>query len=334
MQTKLYTLYATIYIALMWMIVFSTYSGEYTIKILKQEITFSVATWVVIPLVILAVLSILHMIYHSMKSFFDARALKNDLNLYNAMAKEVFLGLESNKEFKTKFFDSSAEVTKSLNPWIKSTQHKFSDDELNLAYEAFIKVKNGQIAELRRFRLLKNNPLYIKNEKNKILADHKYAINVLNDSSDLDEGLKKCAIKALIDCGNCEQINKYINELDFESIKILISRYANKDLELKGNELFNILSKNELSANEYLQIAKILKKKIAPDSLIAIFKELKSIQQNATESYLYILYDLQMIDELRSALLASEGDEYPRIDALLFLREHGKMTKADFIYNL
>ena len=334
MQTKIYTLYAIIYIALMWMIVFSTYNGDYTIKIFKHEITFSVATWVVLPLVVLAILSILHMIYHGMKSFLDARALKSDLNLYNAMAKEVFLGLESNKEFKTKFFDNAAEVTKSLNPWIKSAQPKFNDDELKLAYDVFQKVKNGEIAELRRFRLLKNNPLYIQNEKNKISLDYKYAVSVLNDRSDLDEGLQKCATMALIKNGTYEHINKYAKELDFESIKILISRHANKELELKGDELFNMLSKNELSSDEYLQLAKILKKKIAPDSLITIFKELKSIWQNATESYFYILYDLQMIDELRSALLATEGDEYPRIDALLFLREHGKMAKADFIYNL
>ena len=334
MQTKTYILYAIIYTALMWMIVFSVHNGDFTLHILKQEITFSVATWVSMPIGIFALLSVLHMIYHGMRSFFDARALKSDTNLYASLAKEGFLGLESNKEFKTKLFDDAAEVTRSLNPWLKANDARFSDEDLALAYDAFKKVKNGEIAELRRFRLLKNNPLYIQNEKNKIANDHKYAINVLNDSKDLDEGLQKVAIKALIQSGTYEQINKFVNEFSFDDIKTLTTRHADKDLALKGDELFNILNKKELSSDEYLALAKILKKKIAPDSLIMIFRELKGNHQAAMESYLYILYDLQMIDDLRSALLASEVDEYPRIEALLFLREHGKMAKADFIYNL
>lgn len=331
MTTK-YVLYAIIYTIIVCAIVFSVNSDNYTITLFSKEFSLPVAFWFALPLGVLVILSALHMIFYKLKVFFNQKAIKSDLEGFEAFAKEIFLGLDSNKELKTGLFDSSLGALRALNPWGVDKNVKFKDEELNEAYRAYLAIKEGVVADIRRFRLLKNNPLYIQNEINKIKDDFKYAISVLGGNNDAK--ITAAARAQLILKGNWTQISKFSLKFEFSEVLELISRHANAELELKGNELLSLLNSGDFSSKDYLQCAKILKKKIAPDSLISIFKELKNEHSACSEAYLYLLYDLQMIEDLRAALRECEGEEFERIEALLFLREHGKIAKADFIYNL
>ena len=170
----------------------ATYKIEYSIDL-------PIASWVILPVGLFALLSILHMSYYGFKNFLDARAVRSDLQLYNILAKEVFLGLESNKEFKTDLFLNPSEATKALSPWLNLGEPKFNNDDLKLAYETSQKIKNGEVCEIKKVKLLKTNPLFIQNEKNKIKADYKYALSVLSTKGDINESLYKEAYNALIE---------------------------------------------------------------------------------------------------------------------------------------
>lgn len=332
-MTKRYIFYAIIYIAVVAIIAFSVNSGNFSITILGKEITLPVALWFSIPVAILVLLSALHMIYYSFKRFLEIRAVKSDLDLYDSFTKEVFLGLDSNKDFKTPYFESAIACLKALNPWQKQNI-SFKNESLQNAYDIFNKVNSGEACDLRPFKLPKDNALFIQNEINKVCSDLKYAINVLGSKDEIKEKISSAARNEVVTKATFAQIKKLALKFDFSETKALINRYAEHDIEMEGGDLLELLRAGNFSANEYLECAKILKKKVAPDSLISIFRETKNQNSACLEAYLYLLYDLQMIDDLRAALLACEGERFEKIEALLALRDAGKVLKADFIYNL
>ena len=330
MKTRRFFLYSIIYIGIIWLVIFSFINQNYALNILGYSLDIPIATWVVLPLILFAILALFHMSYYGFKIYLEGRAMRNDAQIYNVLAKEIYLGLESNKDFKTDLFNASSEVTKSLSPWLNLGKPNFENSDLKAAYELCFEVKNGKVCDLKKFKLLKSNPLYIQNEKNKIKADYKYAITILSNKETNDE-LISLASKALVENATFLELSKFNPIYTNSDIFILIDRYVNDKFEISTNDIFATISKVKFTQNEYIQIAKILKSKIDPDLLISMFERLKNEEQLALEAYLYLLYDFGMIDRLRE-IIASENSKFERIETLLFLRDHGKISKADLFY--
>ncbi|WP_096030178.1 hypothetical protein [Campylobacter lanienae] len=330
MKTRRFFLYSIIYIGIIWLAIFSFVNQNYALNILGYSLDIPIATWVVLPLILFAILALFHMSYYGFKIYLEGRAMRNDAQIYNVLAKEIYLGLESNKDFKTDLFNASSEVTKSLSPWLNLGKPNFENSDLKAAYEICFEVKNGKVCDLKKFKLLKTNPLYIQNEKNKIKADYKYAITILSNKETNDE-LISVASKALVENATFLELSKFNPTYTNSDIFILIDRYVDDKFEISTNDIFATISKVKFTQNEYIQIAKILKAKIDPDLLISMFERLKNEEQLALEAYLYLLYDFGMIDRLRE-IIASENNEFERIETLLFLRDHGKISKADLFY--
>lgn len=333
-MSKRYILYSVAYVALVAAIAFYFSSQNFTMQAFGYELTLPVAAWCVLPVAIFAVLSVLHMMFYGFKQYLDSRALRSDMESFENFAKESFLGFESNKEFKTPLFTSAVSAFRALNPFNSFGTPSFKDEGLQSAFETFSKVRSGEIVELKGFRLPKTNVLFIQNEINKAKIDVKHAISILSSKDELPSALLDAAKQNAVANADYNLLSKTRVKFDFNDICVLLERLGDKQIEIPGDELLNLLKTDGLSSENYLRFAKILKKKISPDMLINIFKKLRLEIPAASEACFYLLYDLQMIDELRELLNACEGERFERIEVLLFLRDHGKMEKADLIYNL
>lgn len=330
MKTRRFFLYSVIYIGLVWLVTFSFADQNYAINILSYTLELPVATWLVVPLCIFAILALLHMSYYGFKIYLEGRAMRSDAQIYNVLAKEIYLGLESNKDFKTDLFAASSEVTKSLSPWLNLGKPVLHNDDLRAPYELCNDVKTGKVCELKRFKLLKTNPLYIQNEKNKVQADYKYAITILS-SNDANEELRAFASNALVENGSFLELSKFNPIYTNNDVLTLVNRYSKDKFEISTNDMFGIINKVKFTSDEYIKIAKILKTKVEPDLLISMFEHLRNDEGAAFEAYLYLLYDFQMIEKLREAIM-SDNAKFERIETLLFLRDHGKIARADLFY--
>ena len=57
-------------------------------------LTLPVAVWIVVPLILYMVLAIFYIVFHSFAFYRTKRAIAKDLSAYDAMSKEVLLGLD------------------------------------------------------------------------------------------------------------------------------------------------------------------------------------------------------------------------------------------------
>ena len=102
--------------------------------------------------------------------------------------------------------------------------------------------------------------------------------------------------------------------------------------EISSEELFDLVNNEKFNEQDFIGFAKKLKNHLAPEQYKAFFERLKNENQEATEAYLYALYELGMIDEFREQLSLADGDEFEKFKILLFLRDNGKNVPASLLF--
>ena len=333
MKTKQFFLYSIIYIAIVAILVFTQQSESYTLEIFGFSLALPVAAWIVVPLVLYMVLAIFHMVFHSFAFYRTKRAIAKDLSAYDAMSKEVLLGLESNKDFKTEFFKDPSDITKILSPWYDSTGIDVENDELREVIGVIEQVKNGEVADLRKYKLPKNNGLFLQNELNRLDAEPEYAYEILKTKGVYSENITKKAYDILLTKGSYEKIKAYKIPSGIEGVNLLVDRtVSDASFEIGSEELFDLINNESFGEQDFISFAKKLKNHFAPEQYKAFFERLKNENSQGAEAYLYALYELGMIDELRDQLSLADGDEFEKFKILLFLRDSGKNVPASLIF--
>lgn len=333
MKTRQFIVYSLIYLIVVVALVYVLDSGDYNLSLLGYELNLPIAIWFGIPVVVFALLATLHMVYHSVGFYSYKRAIRKDTQLYHDFAKEIFLALPSNKEFKTDVEDLPSAITRILSPWGLYKDVNIQSEELKTIISNVKSVQNGEVVELKRYKLSKDNPLYLKNELNKIENLKDYYLEILKTGDSL-EVLKYSAYKKLINFGAFADIKRFsINSRTSDDIMIIINRFVNNQISMSSDEIFELLDDDNVSSHQYIKVAILLKDKLNPESYRGIFDGLRNSHQDALEAYLYTLYELGLVDELRELLQGSESGEYERLKILLFLRDHSKIVPASLLFN-
>ena len=249
------------------------------------------------------------------------------------MSKEVLLGLDTNKDFKTEYFKDPSELTKILSPWYDSTGIDVKNEDLKEVIGVIEKVKNGEVADLRKYKLPKDNGLFLQNELNRLDAEPAYAYEILKTKGVYSENITKKAYAVALAKGSYDKIKAYKIPQDIAEVNILVDRAVNDaSFEISSEELFDLVNNEKFSEQDFIGFAKKLKNHLAPEQYKAFFERLKNENQEATEAYLYALYELGMIDEFREQLSLADGDEFEKFKILLFLRDNGKNVPASLLF--
>jgi len=171
-----------------------------------------------------------------------------------------------------------------------------------------LKLENGEVVDLKKYKLDKENPWVLKNIENKIKnGDKKAAIDALNSP------LKDIAIEFLSKNADVKEI--LANDYPITKETILNN--------LDSDRLNELINKSNLTNKEYIEIAYEVYKKIEnPEVVLELFKE-------KTVAYVYLLIEYEMID--KALELANEHD-IKVFEYYLLLRKNGvKVDIKDYL---
>ncbi|MBP3223802.1 MAG: LapA family protein [Campylobacter sp.] len=333
MKTKQFFVYSVIYIGIIAAVIFTQESASYTLSLLGHSLTLPVAVWVVLPLALYMLLALCHLGFYGFMVYRKNRAIQKDVSSYDEMTKEVLLGLETNRNFKTEFFKDPSDITKILSPWYDSSELDIKNESLKEIVDVVEKVKNGEVVDLKKYKLPKSNGMFLQNELNRLDAEPDYAREILKTKGVYNDQITKKAYKILVDKGDYSAIKTYNEFQDSDDIKRIVERATDEsEFEVSSEELFNLINSDKFSDKDFIYFAKKLKDHLNPEQYRTFFERLKNQNSSATEAYLYALYELGMIDELREQLHMSDGDEFDKFQILLFLRDNGKSVPASLIF--
>lgn len=332
MKIKQFIAYSIIYIGVIGVLVFMNVSGNFEMKLFGLSLNLPIAIWFIAPLFIYAVVSIIHISYYSFGLYLQRRAIRRDSSLYDEFAREILLGFESNKDFKSDLFENPSKITKFLSPWTTNYEPNIDETPLKEAVEIVKAIKNGEYVDLKKLKISKESKIYITNELNRLKSDENYYKELLNDKKLQNALLKEEACRQLLQKGSFLEIKKELNLTNDEDILFVIRRYLDeKEFEVSREDLYLLMLQGKFDAKQYIELAKELSKKIEPDNLITIFDRLKAEKELAKEAYMYLLYEFGMIDKLREIVNFSDS-ECDKFKTLLFLRDSGKSIPISYFY--
>lgn len=322
MRIKAFIFASIIYIALVGAAVFFLDFSDYTLSIETFTLTLPVAIWVVLPLIVFFLLSLLHLSFYSLLNNFKFKHFFKDADKFEDFVKDLLLEKKSKISFQTKEFKEVSKLAKSL----KTKEKVSNSNKFNEILDMVKKIERGEYLNLNKFKLENNNVLYIQNEKNHIENDLNYAYNKIKNSNHIKDELEQFAFDILLEKGSYEQIKNVKISKNSKQILALIERFKNKNLELSAVEFEVLIESSNFSEKEYLQLAKMSAKLLNPDAILNIFLKIKNQKSEALRAYLYLLAEFSMFDKLLEQI-KNDDKKFADFKAVLILRE--KNIKID-----
>ncbi|MDD3463105.1 MAG: fatty-acid--CoA ligase [Sulfurospirillaceae bacterium] len=332
MGIKRYILLTVIYVLGIGLYVYSFNGDNYTLELIGFSLTLPVAVWVVLPVAVLVAGTIPHLMFYNFKDFLYKRSLKKDFDTFKIATKNQILGEDINSSYKSEFFKLAGQILKLMKYSKIPKDGELEDVELQKICQMVDLIRDGKYEDIKKYKLSSENEIKIQNSINRLKDEPKYALEILKNCKDFNNELCEKAYDALLDFASFNEVKKYNFTPNKRTFRRMMERYLDEkdNFEMDIASIENMLEQFNADREDYLELAREIKIKLSPDALIALFEKLYNAKGSvAADAYLYVLYDLQMIDKIKDILDNSDPDEFVRFKTVVFLRDHGKSIDID-----
>jgi hypothetical protein len=310
-------------------------SGDYKVEIFNTVFLLPVAFWIIIPTIVLFIASLFHMLYYSFKQYLTNRSINKDKDKLIELIKDKLIGNPTIYKFKNNLFQEVGNILNQLNLSISKDDFNAENKILKNLADKVIKVQNGEYVSLKEFKLEDNSNLIELNNLNRIKTDDSYCMEILNKSSQYNEQLIEKAFIKIIEDKSFTTIKKLLETLTLNknmTIALLNTDASYKDqFTFTINEIIKLIEEVNFTKEDYFNIAKQYTNRMSPDQIIKLFEDISSKDEEANEAYLYVLFEYEMIDDIREIINNSQKDEFIPYKALLDLKDNGKNYRFDNI---
>ncbi len=300
-------------------------NNDFTVKIVELGInkTLPIYIWVILPALVLLVATILHMIFYGTKSYLQKSTIKKDISKLSMILNDRLLDKKSSLSVKTPSLKEIADILNTVE--IKITKDSESSPLIASTLKTIHDLEAGKYIPQKELKLPSDNIWAIKSTKNRLLNDESFAIEIFKDKELYGTDLVEKAFSIALENKPVESVKKLTENITLT--KNMVQQLLDKDsdqLALTNNEILAYISSHNFTNKELIDIAKNYKKTMPPEQLLSLYENLSSKNEDLTASYLYILFEYQMIEKAKEILDNSQKDEYVLFKALLDLKASGK----------
>jgi len=340
MGLKKYLIASVILLALIAGFLYSLDLGSYTLNLdlgiqnMVINQTLPVMVWVLIPTVLLLIVSLLHMVFYGSVNYIQNKVRINDIKAIEDHIQNRIINKNSSKKVKTKELAELAKIIDQLEINVNTNTFKCDNEKLkstaNLANEI---LNENKFVSLKNLKLDEKNELEIKNIINRINSDDNFALEVLKSPDKYAKEVLEHAFDVIIEKKSIKKIKAVIN--NFPLTNKMVSKLLLKDSKepaenrFTNSEILEFIKNNDFTNKELIEIARNYKRTMQPEQLIKLFEDLSAADESKTESYLYVLFEYEMIPQIKEILLNSQKNEYTIFKALMDLKDAGKHYNLD-----
>lgn len=334
MYIKRYTLSALLFMILVGWFVYAFVTQEIkTISFFGMELPpMPVAFWVVVPIFVFYVASVMHMSYYGLLNLFSQRKYQKDRETFVEALRDAYLG-KANRfhQYRTDAYKQLGKMIDRSTITPTESLDETGNEQIDTVLKALREVENGNIVELKKFQIDKENPIAVQNQINQLERGKVTAEDILSRSDRYSDSVCRMAYVKLVETAPLYAIEKYRQFMSKEALEV-IARRINADeyiLEVSNETLISFFNDVELTRADYLQLSAALAAHTVPDQRIKLFDTLATDHEEATEAYLYTLVDLELLAPVDEILDNSQPEEYPVFKAYRALKECNKHYNID-----
>jgi hypothetical protein len=337
MRIGLYFFSSLILTGLIGAYIHSLHLGTYTQRIAGIVFELPIATWFVLPMLVLLFFTLIHMMFYSMKNYFGIKKWKKDaLTLQEALYWSI---LKEPKELKylKKEIKSSAILLRKTTIDVSASMEGISEkvaDAIMLVKD----INRGEYIDLKERglekKISKQNPIFVQNSINRLDVDPKFVEEVLLSSESYSRATVQKALSLFAKKETFFKAKKFVKLYDIENLFVMVKRATDgEDIGMNEDMLLFFIDELNFSCVEYMRLARIVTRKFPPDQNLIFFRTLQKKDENASNAYLYLLFEYEMLDAIEEYLDENAEHEFIRYRALYTLKRNDSKYKMDSLIN-
>jgi len=334
MKLSLYTFAALTFILLVGGFVYILELGEYRLDMIN--IMLPVAIWVVLPLILLFLFTVVHILFYGMRNYFQIKKWKKATVALEDALYWSLVNEPKEQKYAIEEIGSSAVLLGKASIDVSDNIEGLTP-RLARVVNIIQKIKNGEYIDLKEHKMAKvfkpGNPILIQNRLNRIESDKAFVEDVMRATSDYSEMVQKEALKVFARKTDFETARKYAKVFDVKNFLVMLERVNNEDnLGLNSEILTDFVNALELHCADYIKVAVITKKYFKPDENLILFRSYQANDEKAQNAYLYLLFEYELLDQASNYLDEQEKSEFVKFRALKALKqEHDTFRLEDII---
>lgn len=340
MRLGLYIIASIILMTIVGVFVYTINPDNYNYDMFGIAINIPVAAWMVLPMFLLMMASLLHMMFYGTKNFFKFKKWEKDTNTLNDALYWSLLHEPQAHKFNIPLLKQSASLLNVASVKVNGTVDVVSE-KLREALSLISEIDRGEYVDFKVKKIGKvlsmNNPLALKNSMNRLVKDASFAEVVLQNKEEYHPTVFQEALKHFVNTTTFVKAKKYIKLFDRETFLTLINRVTREnDLGLTKDILdeFIVALETELKCSDFLVISIVTMKQLSPDENLMLWREYEHKYPKAEITYLYLLFEYEMIDKAGTYLEEHDEADFKRFRALYDLKKEHKKYKITDLINI
>lgn len=332
MGLKSYIGFSILLLIIIGVAVFSIQPGDYELKVFDLSLTLPIVVWVLLPMVVLLLASVLHLMFYGTLNYCKLSGFKKDEENIIEVIKALLLEKKDNRKFKTSGYKNLAAILKQFNLDVKENTFTSKNESLNDTVSKIKDIKAGKHIADKSLKLPLDSNLAKQNLINKVNEQVDYAVDILKRVDQHSVDVVRAAFFNVLENKSMTTIKKLYSNVNLDkemALKLFLKDIDNNEFGLSNEEILKITKSLNYTKEEYITLAKLYKEVLSPDKLLSLFETLSNENEMALDAYFYVLLELEMIEKLKDLLGGYGDDEYKPFKALLDLKDAGKHYSLD-----
>lgn len=332
MQLKRYTIASLILMILVAAAVYSIDNEAISFDLIGLHFpNLPVAFWVVVPLIIMYLASLLHMGVYALVGNFKLRRLNKDHEKMIDALHDALLGVgERNYVYKSEPYKLMGKLIDHSLLMPFDTLRSIGNEKIDEVLQLMRDVKENKKVEIKKFHLPSTTSIAIQNNLNRLERGEIDADSVLSRPDSYGEIVCAKAYETYVKTASIGSVMKFKHLFTKASLVDFLQRVnANENgIQISNEELVALLMSIKLESNDWIDLSEAMAKNMLPEQRIRLFEMLSEQNDDAMEGYFYTLYDLQMIDTANEILNNTAHNDY------LIFKAYRDLKKANKHYDI
>lgn len=332
MQLKRYSIASFILMILVALAVYSVDNGTVSFDLMGMHFpNLPVAFWVVVPLFIMYLASLLHMGVYALVGNYKLRRLNKDHEKMIDALRDSLLGVkERNYVYKTDAYKLMGKLIDNALILPYETLRAVGNEKIDEALQLMRDVKEKKKVDIKKFHLPSNTSIAIENNINRFQNGEIDADTILSRPDTYGEVVCAKAYESFVKTASVGSVMKFKHFFTKVTLIDFIQRInsAENGIQISNEELMSLFQTLKLDKNDWIEISEAMSKNALPEQRIRLFEMLSENNDDAMEGYLYTLYDLQMIDTANEILNNTSNNDY------LIFKAYRDLKRANKHYDI
>jgi len=336
MRAGLYIFAALVLIGIVGAFTYTMNPDYYAMELMGINFNFPIAIWVILPMAILFLFTIIHMFFYGLKNYFLLKKWEKDTNtLEDALYWSLVNEPKKQKYGIDDIGNSACILDKASLDLSDNVEHL--NPRLSHVVNIIQKIKNGDYIDLKEEKMSKvfnaGNPILIQNRLNRLESDEKFPKDVMKATSEYSPQVRAQALEVFARKENFTNAQKYAKVFDVKNLLIMLKRVNSEDnLELTPEILTDFVQALDLNCSDFVDMALVTKKYFKPEENLALFRNFQKESEKAQNAYLYLLFEYELLEQVGIYFEEYEDNDFVKFRAFYELKNmHSKYRLEDII---